>query len=172
MAMPPPKHLAGPRARLDSHRDDPTLVGLAPPVERRPDPVNPPPPESVRPPMPSVETGQIVLEKGGWKLSLPGAFMLALLASLGGGVVSWLSKPSSGDAAPLIATAIGKMDAAEEKRAAFEKAITDRQGNVELELRLQRQSIENIRDLMNMRNPLPPSPIDPRAPAMNDALKK
>lgn len=156
-------------------RPDQTLVGLAPPSEKRPQMANPPPPESLPPPpsLPSsVPPGQVVLGRGKWSMSMPSVVALALIASVGGFFTAWLNKPSAGDAAPLIATAIGKLDAAEEKRAAFEKAMTDRQGNVELEMRLQRQSIETIRDLMNMRNPLPPSPLDPRAAPMNEALKK
>src|SRR6185369_13642248 len=40
MRKPPPKGYEGPRTRLESHRDESTLVGLAPPAERRPEPAN------------------------------------------------------------------------------------------------------------------------------------
>lgn len=147
MPMAPPKHLAAPRARLGSLRDDQTLVGLAPPAERRPAPVNPPPPESMRPPMPSVEVAEaraVTLARGKWSLSLPNAVAMALIASLGGAVVTWINKPSQGDMSPIAKDLRNKVDLTEANCTKQVSALSDRFNTAETKASLQQGALESI----------------------------
>jgi hypothetical protein len=157
---------------MGSHRDEETLVGLAPPAERRPEPVNPPPPESMRPPQPSADTGQIVVGRGKWTLSMPSAFALAALTSVAGAFLGWVNKPNAGDPAVIVAGWRAEKAKDDEQRKTVDAALTKRVEGVELEIRLMRQSFDDFRASMSFRNPLPPSPVDPLAAPMNKQLSQ
>lgn len=151
MPMRPPKHLAGPRPHLESHRDETTQIGLAPPAERRPEPVNPPPPESMRPPMPSVETGVVTVGKGKWSMSMPSAVALAMIACVGGAFTAWINKPNAGDPAE-----IAKAIRDEAAKSAAERAITDaailkRLDTAETKLDRLQDSQDRLRERFNER---------------------
>src|SRR6185369_3392777 len=133
-------------------RHVPGIPGLQLPPERRPEPTNPPPPESIRP------AGEVKLGRGRWSLSMPSVVALALIASVGGFATAWLNKPNAGDPAVIIAGWRAEQDKRDATRKDVDDAITTRLGNLELEFRLQRQSIEGLRDAINFRNPVPPSP--------------
>jgi len=155
MPMGPPKHLAAPRTRLDSHRDDPTLVGLAPPAERRPEPVNPPPPESMRPTIADRASeppaGQVVLGKGKWSLSMPSVVALALIASVGGFATAWLNKPNAGDPAEIAKAIRDEAAKAKEERAVVDAAILKRLDGAETKLDRLQDSQDRLRERFNER---------------------
>ena len=106
------------------------MAGVAPPAERRPDPVNPPPPESMRPPVADRATelpaGQVVLGKGKWAMSMPNAVAMALIACLGGALTAWINKPQPGDPAQIAKAIQAATDVANAELAKQNKALLDR----------------------------------------------
>jgi len=173
MPMEPPKHLAGPRGRLDSLRDDPTLIGLAPPSERRPAPVNPPPSESMRPPMPSVEAGTVTLAKGKWAMSMPNTVALALIACLGGALTAWISKPNAGDPAEIAKTIRNEMLLLRQDITNAQAAITHRQDGTDTKVDRLQDSQDRLRERFNERFAQEPATrADPLAAPMNRQLTK
>lgn len=172
MPMAPPKHLAGPRARLDSHRGNETLVGLAPPAERRPEPVNPPPPESMRPAEPA-PTGQVVLGKGKWAMSMPSAVAMALIACLGGALTAWINKPQQAGQAEILKAIDDAAAKTAVDRKPLDDAIVKRLGDDETALQLLRLSVEALNNRVTDRlNAISPQPVDPLRDRMNDRLRK
>jgi len=152
MPMLPPRHLAAPRARLPSIRDDQTLVGLAPP-ERRPEPVNPPPPESSSPTMAplSVPPEHVKLGRGKWQLSVPSAVAMALIACLGGGITAWINKPNDGDPAAIAKAIRDEMAALRSDIATQNAAIVHRLDGTETKVDRLQDSQDRLRERFNER---------------------
>jgi hypothetical protein len=173
MPMRPPKHLAGPRPHLESHRDETTQIGLAPPAERRPEPVNPPPPESMRPPMPSVETGTVTVARGKWTLSVPSAVVLAALTCVGGAATAWVNKSPADDPTPALKAMRDIADQLKEDRKTELEALTKRVGDTEGELKLLNLSVQQLNNRVTDKlNQIYPAAPDSRAAPMNDLLRK
>jgi len=125
----------------------PGVPGLRLP-EHRPAPVNPPPPESIRPGQPS---GEIVLRKGKASVSIPSVVVIALLTSMSGAAVAWLNKPPPGDPGPIIKDVRDQMAAQKRDSAIQSDAILKRLDGVETKVDRLQDSQDRLRERVNDR---------------------
>jgi len=128
----------------------PGIPGLKLP-EQRPAPVNPPPPESIRPPMPSVEVGTVTVARGRWALSMPSVVALALIASVGGFATAWLNKPSPGDPSAIAKAIRDEMAAQKQEAAVQNAAILKRLDGVETKVDRLQDSQDRLCERVNDR---------------------
>lgn len=128
----------------------PGIPGLKLPPERRPEPVNPPPPESI-PPLPSVEVGTVTVARGRWALTMPSVVALALIASVGGFATAWLNKPAPGDPSAIAKAIRDEMAAQKQESATQSAAILKRLDGVETKVDRLQDSQDRLRERVNDR---------------------
>lgn len=178
MRKPPPKGYEGPRQRLDSHRDDPTLIGLAPPAERRPEPANPPPPESMRPrvEVSADDFGQTVHANYGKNRFSGPAWVFLVVAALGAAVaITYFVTRNADSSRPPSDTVLNELRAFREEQHGVNI-------DVKLQLGLLRNDVNSLQSQtgansaaiggLSAANPRYAPPSDPRAAPMNDVLKR
>lgn len=163
MPMPPPRAYEGPRRALFEPQDERTLIGVAPPAERRPAPVNPPPPDphhaASAPERITELPGQVTIGKGPWTMTMPSAVALALITTVGGFAVAWLNKPSPGDPAQIAAAVESSLAKNREETSRQLAAFDKRLDGFETTLTETKSALSSLHDRVNDKI------VDARAPA-------
>jgi len=123
----------------------PDLPGIPTRHARRPEPVNPPPSESIPP------AGAVKLGRGKWAFSMPSVVALALIASVGGFATAWLNKPAPGDPSAIAKAIRDEMAAQKQESAVQTAAILKRLDGVETKVDRLQDSQDRLRERVNDR---------------------
>jgi len=96
-------------------------------------------------------TGQVVLGKGKWSMSMPSAVALALIACVGGAVTAWINKPAAEDPTPALKAVRDEMAALRAELTTQNAASVHRLDGLETKVDRLQDSQDRLRERFNER---------------------